>query len=176
MRSFSLVLMAVSFIGCNQVVYEEIFKPEQVSQNAWDLAELVNEYREEIGLPVLEWDTDLWRVAHMHNEDMSDRAFFSHFNPDGESPFDRLRGVYIMYDYAGENLAVGQTTPEEVLSNWLRSLEHRINIESYLYTHQAVAYDSSGNYWTHLFANFGFQKPFPLLRGWTTYPRLPLEN
>ncbi len=176
LRSFSFVLMAVLFIGCNQVVREEVDKPEQISQNAWDLAELTNEHREAMGLPALEWDTDLWRVARRHNEDMSDRAFFSHFNPDGEGPFDRLRGIYIMYYYAGENLAVGQTAPEVVLSNWLRSYEHRVNIESYFFTHQAVAFDSTNNYWTHLFINFGDQKPFPLIRGWTLYPRIPPKN
>ena len=174
MRNFYLFLVITFLTGCNQVVHEEIDKPEQVSQNAWDLAELSNEYRQEKGLPALEWDTDLWRVASRHNQDMCDRSFFSHFNPDGETPFDRLRGIYIMYYYAGENLAVGQTTPEVVLCNWLRSYEHRINIESCFYTHQAVAYDSIGNYWTHLFINYGYQKPFPLTKDWTLYSRIPL--
>ncbi len=168
--------MAVLFVGCNQVVQEEIVKPEEVSQNSWDLAELSNEYRERTGLPALEWDTDLWRVALRHNEDMRNRSFFSHFNPDGESPFDRLRGVYIIYYFAGENLAVGQRCPEVVLSNWLRSYEHRVNIESYFYTHHAVAYDSIDNYWTHLFINYGYEKPFPLIKDWSLYYRIPLVD
>lgn len=129
-----------------------------------------------MGLPELEWDIDLWRIASRHNTDMRDRSFFSHFNPSGESPFDRLRGIYIMYYHAAENLAFGQTTPETVLCNWLNSSKHRINIESSLYTHHAVAYDSVDHHWTHLFINYGYEKPFPLTKDFTLYTRIPLEN
>ena len=175
-RSTFILFVSLFFAGCNPIVRNEILKPDQVHQNAWDLAELVNEHRERMGLPALEWDPDLWRVALRHNEDMRDREFFSHYNPEGESPFDRLRGVYIVYHYAAENLAYGQTTPELVLCNWLSSYKHKRNIENYIYTHHAVAYDSIDNHWTHLFINYGYQKPFPLTEGWTLFPRTPIED
>lgn len=176
MRLLSLFFCALFLAGCGSVVTHEISKPDEVHQSAWDCAVLVNEYRESMDLPKLEWDSDLWRIASRHNSDMRDRSFFAHINPSGETPFDRMRGVYIMYYRAGENLAFGQTSPEVVLSNWLNSLEHTRNIESSLFTHHAVAYDSTYHHWTHLFINYGYEKPFPLTRGWTLYPRIPLKD
>lgn len=173
---FSLVLCALFIAGCSSVVTHELSKPEEVHQNAWDFAVLVNEYRAEKGLPALEWDTDLWRIANLHNADMSDLSYFSHFNPNGESPFDRLRNIYIMYYTAGENLAFGQISPQTVLCNWLASPHHRRNIESSLYTHHAVDYDSTDHHWTHLFVNYGGEKPFPIWEDWTLYPRIPPEE
>lgn len=172
MSCLYIITFTLFLAGCNSVVTHEISKPEQVHQSAWDFGVLVNEYREGMGLPQLEWDTDLWRIANRHNDDMRDQSYFSHINKNGETPFDRLRGVYIMYYRSAENLAIGQTTPETVLCNWLNSLEHKRNIEG-LYTHHAVAYDSTDHYWTHLFINYGYEKPFPLIRGWTLYPRIP---
>lgn len=175
-RSIPFIFAALFFVGCGSVIRNEELRPENVNQKAWDLAEQVNEHRERMGLPALEWDSDLWRVAQQHNEDMRNRHYFSHYNPEGESPFDRLREAYIFYCRAAENLAVGQSTHEVVLSNWLRSPEHKSNIESSLYTHHAVAYDPIGNYWTHLFINYGGEKPFPLISVWTRYPRDTLKE
>lgn len=173
---FRVSVCMICFIllsGCRPLARKEINKPDQVHRNAWDLAILVNEHRKKKGLPVLRWDESLYRVALRHTEDMRDRDFFSHYNPDLESPFDRLGEFRITYHYAAENLAVGQVTPEEVFSNWMRSPEHRGNIRSCLYTHHAVAYDPKGNYWTHLFIESEYTGSImmPQANGWYYYNR-----
>ena len=135
--------------------YQRFEKPYDVHQKAWDVATLVNEYRVRNGLLPLEWDPNLYRIALQQTEDMRDRNFISHVNPDGETPFDRLKNFYIFYYRSAENLAVGQTSPEVVLSNWIRSPAHKRNLLSSLYVYHAVAYDSLKNNWTHLFIDYG---------------------
>ncbi len=53
----------------------------------------------------LRWDPDLFLVAASHSEDMCERAYFAHQNPDGESPSDRARRMGFPVPVA-ENIAV----------------------------------------------------------------------
>ena len=85
------------------------------------------------------------------------RGFFEHDNPDGESPFDRMERAGYSYQAAGENIAAGQQTPEQVVLGWLDSPGHCSNIMSPDYTEIGVGYyygeqDQFGHYWTQ---NFG---------------------
>jgi len=112
----------------------------------------VNDYRESKGLSRLQWDPALGGVAQAHSQDMYDRSFFSHTNPDGEDPFDRMSAAGISYESAAENIAKGYTTGQAVLNGWINSPGHRANIENAAYTHHGLGYVESGNYWTHVFA------------------------
>ncbi len=156
MSRYLVVLFSILVIsGCSPLFYTHVNRrPHDVHPNAWKLALLVNSYRERKGLPELKWDTNLYPIALYHSQDMRTRNFFSHYNPDGESPFDRLKSIHIFYQSAAENLAVGQTSPTVVLSNWLRSPDHKGNLVSSMYTHHAVAFDSTANTWTHLFIRY----------------------
>jgi len=119
--------------------------------------ELVNIERAKNGLFSLSWDADLANVARAHSKDMSNRNFFSHTNPDGKSPFDRLKAYGISYSSAAENIAAGQSTPEEVVSGWMNSSGHRANILSKSSTKLGVGYYKSNSgykhYWTQCFTN-----------------------
>ena len=57
----------------------------------------------------------------------------------------------ISYTSAGENIAQGQRTPEEVVQAWMNSAGHRANILNNGFTHIGVGYVESGNYWTQQF-------------------------
>lgn len=89
---------------------------------------LVNEVRAENGLSALTWAEDIAEIARAHSADMINRSFFSHTNPDGESPFDRLKSNGISYNAAAENIAYGQRTAEAVMESWMNSSGHRANI------------------------------------------------
>ena len=110
---------------------------------------LVNEHRVSIGLSPLAWDGRVAAVAQAHSQDMVDRSFFSHTNPDGLSPFDRLAAAGISYTWAGENIAYGYPTASSVLAAWLNSPGHRANIENPNFTHHGVGLVNT--YWTHVF-------------------------
>lgn len=111
--------------------------------------EQVNAHRGSVGCPELLWNPDVAAVAQAHSEDMVARDFFSHTNPDGLSPFDRLAEAGIGYSGAAENIAYGYATAEAVLAAWLGSPGHRANIENCSLTEHGVGLQ--GTHWTHLF-------------------------
>jgi uncharacterized YkwD family protein len=113
--------------------------------------ELTNAERRRAGLPALQADTKLSNVAREKSRDMQQKGYFSHQSPTYGSPFDMMRDFGITYQSAGENIAKGQRTPEEVVQAWMNSEGHRKNILSGNYTHIGVGYAETGNHWTQMF-------------------------
>lgn len=94
----------------------------------------INRRRVAIGCRALVWDDRLAGVAQRHSQDMTRRGYFSHTNPDGDDPFDRLRRAGIAYRNAAENLAEGQRSAEETYRSWMGSPGHRRIMEDCVYT------------------------------------------
>ncbi len=118
---------------------------------------LLNIDRQDQGLPALRCDLRLADVAREHSQDMAERDFFDHVNPDGEEPWDRMRrGGINDFGTAGENIAFGYPTARDVQEGWMDSPGHRANILSTAYTHVGVGvFELDGTlYWTQLFASF----------------------
>ncbi|SMC72315.1 CAP domain-containing protein [Sporomusa malonica] len=107
---------------------------------------LLNADRAANGLPALKVNMSLVRLAENYAQDMINRKYFSHYNPEGQSPFDRMKQAGISYRYAGENLAINSnvTAAEKAFMN---SSGHRANILSPNYTEVGVGvrYDSAGS-------------------------------
>ena len=82
---------------------------------------------------------------------MHDNGYFSHTSPVYGSPFDMIKDFGISYRTAGENIARGQRTPQEVMNDWMNSSGHRANILNASFTQIGVVYVSDGNYWTQMF-------------------------
>lgn len=115
------------------------------------VVELTNAERAKQGLPALKIDTELSKVARIKSEDMQKNNYFDHNSPTYGSPFDMKKKFGISYTSAGENIAQGQRTPEEVVQAWMNSAGHRANILNNGFTHIGVGYVESGNYWTQQF-------------------------
>ncbi|EJQ09222.1 serine protease [Bacillus cereus] len=115
------------------------------------VVELTNAERTKQGLPALQIDTELSKVARIKSEDMQKNNYFDHNSPTYGSPFDMMKKFGISYKSAGENIAQGQRTPEEVVQAWMNSAGHRANILNSGFTHIGVGYVESGNYWTQQF-------------------------
>ncbi|WP_404403371.1 CAP domain-containing protein [Jeotgalibacillus malaysiensis] len=113
--------------------------------------ELTNQERSKYGLPALSADPELSAVAEEKSADMARNQYFSHTSPTYGSPFDMMKTYGIDYRSAGENIAMGQQTPEQVVTAWMNSEGHRQNILSTSYTHIGVGYVGDGNYWTQMF-------------------------
>jgi uncharacterized protein YkwD len=92
-----------------------------------EMLKLVNEERTKRGLKPLKPDPALTAVARAHSADMMKRGYFAHENPEGLSPFDRMRNAHITFYSAGENLALAQTL-EIAHTNLMNSPGHRANI------------------------------------------------
>ena len=99
----------------------------------------------------MQYDWELARVARYKSEDMRDQNYFSHNSPVYGSPFDMIKNFGISYKAAAENIAKGQTTPEQVVQSWMNSSGHRANILSTKYTHIGVGYAKEGHIWTQQF-------------------------
>ena len=115
------------------------------------VVELTNAERTKQGLSALQIDTELSKVARIKSEDMQKNNYFDHNSPTYGSPFDMMKKFGISYKSAGENIAQGQRTPEEVVQAWMNSAGHRANILNSGFTHIGVGYVESGNYWTQQF-------------------------
>lgn len=91
------------------------------------MLEMVNAERAAQGLRPLAADPELAEVARAHSRDMFARGYFSHVNPDGQEPFERMRQANVRFLAAGENLALAQTLPT-AHQGLMNSPGHRANI------------------------------------------------
>lgn len=124
--------------------------PGPSSDVAARLSTLVNGHRVSLGCTRLVEHAGVAAVARAHSEDMARRGFFDHVNPDGESPFDRLREAGIVWrGGAAENIAVGRVPADEIFRAWLGSPGHRAAIETCEYTHHGIGVIDDR--WTQLF-------------------------
>ena len=131
----------------------EINDPNVDTQTSFEdqVLTLVNKERANAGLSPLTMDESLRKVARIKSTDMRTNGYFSHTSPTYGSPFDMMKQFGISYTAAGENIAQGYTTPEQVVNGWMNSSGHRANILSSKFTHIGVGYDANGHYWTQMF-------------------------
>lgn len=126
-------------------------EPEQLSY-AEQVVKLVNEERAKAGLNAVVLDKDLEAAALIRARETE--ISFSHTRPDGRPFASVLKDQGISYRGAGENIAWGQSSPEEVMRGWMNSEGHRANILNPNFTKIGVGYyrNANGrNYWTQLF-------------------------
>ena len=134
---------------------QEAPKQEQtqaaVSEFEKKVVELTNAEREKQGLKPLQLDEELSKVAKEKSKDMQSKNYFDHNSPTYGSPFDMMKKFGVEYSTAGENIAKGQASPEEVVQAWMNSEGHRKNIMNSSFTHIGVGHVAEGNYWTQMF-------------------------
>lgn len=122
-----------------------------LSQFEQQVVDLTNQERAKNGLAPLKVDETLSKVAREKSRDMSANRYFSHTSPTYGSPFDMMKQFGVSYRTAGENIAMGQRTPQEVVNAWMNSEGHRANILNSNFTHIGVGYVQNGHYWTQQF-------------------------
>lgn len=128
--------------------YQNLTKDETYIKQ---VLELVNEERSKAGVLPLESSKELNEAAMTRAKELA--QVFSHTRPDGRDSFTVLTEAGIVYSSAGENIASGQSTPEEVMESWMNSDGHRANILSDKYTQTGIGYYTANgkSYWTQLF-------------------------
>lgn len=134
-----------------QVEQQSQSQSQQLSQFEREVVELTNQERANNGLSPLQIDEELSIVAREKSRDMSVSNYFDHNSPTYGSPFDMMRSYGINYRAAGENIAKGQRTPQEVVNAWMNSPGHRANILNGNFTHIGVGFVEQGNHWTQMF-------------------------
>ena len=108
----------------------------------------MNDAREKEGAAALKLDEDLCKAAQIRAEEIAE--LFSHTRPDGTSCFTVLKEIgWSSYGMVGENIAMGQRTPESVMDSWMNSQGHRENILNEAFTAVGIARYQNG--WVQLF-------------------------
>lgn len=104
--------------------------PTELSPNEYELEvlRLVNEERAKEGLEPYEFGYSGYVCAKLRAQELL--VLFDHTRPDGTlcfTVFDEL-GVNEPFSSMGENIAMGHTSPEDVVDAWMNSPGHRANI------------------------------------------------
>lgn len=131
-------------------------QPEDGDMDAYAkrVVELVNAERAKAGLSPLSVHTAAAGAAQTRAREIE--TVFSHTRPDGSAFSSVLTSAGINFRGAGENIAYGQKTPEQVMESWMNSSGHRANILNSGFTSIGVGHykNSAGiSYWTQLFLN-----------------------
>lgn len=160
---FDKILLPHGTTGTNTTdasEYDDISPDDQtvpesdISQQAKAVLSLVNTERQKNGLSSLTLSDKLTAVANEKARDMAENNYFSHTSPTYGTPFQMLQQYGIRYKTAGENIAAGQRTPEEVMESWMNSSGHRANILNPSYTEIGIGYYAGGSYgseWVQIF-------------------------
>lgn len=127
---------------------------DTISSFEKEVIRLTNIERKKAGLPALAENPQLSKIARLKSQDMATKGYFSHQSPTYGSPFQMMQSFGLRFSSAGENIAYGQRTPQEVVNAWMNSPGHRANILSRSYSQIGVglAKNSRGvYYWTQMF-------------------------
>jgi hypothetical protein len=103
------------------------------------LIDLTNQTRIHNNLPPLLRNDKLQKAAELKGEDMVTRQYFSHYAPDGTSPWYWFKKVGYDFSFAGENLAINFSSSRDVEKAWLASQKHKDNILNQNYEDTAIA-------------------------------------
>jgi len=91
---------------------------------------LTNQERQKEGNSALVLNEQLAQAAAQKAQDMFEYNYWAHNSPTGKTPWVFIKSSGYRYVYAGENLARGFSTPEDVIKAWMASPDHRANMMS----------------------------------------------
>jgi hypothetical protein len=103
------------------------------------LHQLTNEQRQKNNLTALSLNPALTLAAKRKAENMFQENYWSHYSPDGKTPWDFILGAGYKYEYAGENLAKNFLFSNGVVDAWMNSPTHRDNLLKKEYTEVGYA-------------------------------------
>ncbi|MFB6577011.1 CAP domain-containing protein [Streptomyces sp. NPDC056402] len=118
------------------------------------VVDLVNQERALAGCGPVRANPPLASLAGAFSLDMATRGFFSHDDPEGNTPWDRATKAGIS-GLGGENIARGQGDAEAVMKSWMNSPDHKANILNCEFRTLGVGVHlaAGGPWWTQ---DFGF--------------------
>ena len=101
------------------------------------MLQMVNSERVERGLPALQHDPFLTKLARIKSQDMVDNGYFAHTSPTLGSPFEMMRDAGVSFRTAAENLSSAGNVH---VSHYrlMHSSGHRRNILHTSFTHVGI--------------------------------------
>ncbi|MDR0937709.1 MAG: CAP domain-containing protein [Oscillospiraceae bacterium] len=104
----------------------------------WEVFDLVNAARTDAGLPELQFTAEAYNVAQLRAGEVL--RSFSHTRPNGTNFSQAFTDCGVTYSFAAENIAYGQSSPAQVVRDWLNSPGHYANIMSTSVKYIGVSY------------------------------------
>jgi hypothetical protein len=97
--------------------------------------------------------TALDAAAISHAQDMASRSRMGHDGSDGSTAGERAARAGYRWRLVGENVASGQSTPDEVVADWLKSPHHCANLMDPAYAEMGIGYAGGATDvdWSQLF-------------------------
>jgi uncharacterized protein YkwD len=142
-RYYALVAYSLLFFAINFFVFPSMnLSTSNVLASNIDTDELIslaNKERSARGLENLQKNPDLARAALAKGKDMLQKQYWNHFGPNGETPWQFIKGAGYSYIYAGENLAKDFSTTLETHLAWMNSSSHKANILNANYREVGIA-------------------------------------
>jgi len=173
--------------GNNQITIPEISNPKPViniQELELSIHDLINSERQKNGIPLLQYDDKLADIARAHSQDMANRNYFDHNNPEGDGPTERaikagypvhkeLGGgwysdgiaenihkgwLYSQITYIGISTTYDWYTQAEIAYNcvngWMNSPGHRQNILTSSYDKEGIGVSISNDYAVYVTQDF----------------------
>lgn len=84
----------------------------------------INDHRSQSELEPLVYDQSLQTAATAKAAHMQSEQYWAHNSPDGDSPWQFIEAEGYNYTQAGENLAIGFSDEENMVSAWIDSPDH----------------------------------------------------
>lgn len=119
--------------------------PDVLTQESKKIVTLTNDLRQSLNLKSLTESNILNQAAYNKAEDMLLQQYFAHIGPDGKRVSGWLKALGYDYHIAGENLAMGFASAEEVVEAWQNSPTHYANLVDPSFTEIGVSM-VSGDY------------------------------
>ena len=121
---------------------EAFLLPDVLLEQKKELAILVDNVRKDRNLSVLSTSGKLEQSSQLKASDMVAQQYFSHTTPDGRGFSSFLKEVGYDYTVAGENLAMGFSSPKAVVDAWIASPLHYKNLADQEFNEQGLGIDS----------------------------------
>lgn len=114
--------------------------------SASELLDATNAQRVSNGETALSLNSQLDNAAQAKADNMVALNYWAHDTPSGQPPWVFITAAGYSYTAAGENLAYGFDTSQDVITAWMGSTEHRANILGGAYKDVGFGIANSDNY------------------------------
>lgn len=122
-----------------------------------EMLAMINAVRQKQGLNPVQLDTALCQAAQVRAEECVTVMDANHTRPDGRQGPSIVEDIKFPCTTAGENIAAGQTSVEEVMNRWINSPLHWevLTYPDFTKVGLGLYYIDGGNhyYWVQLFTD-----------------------
>lgn len=143
--STAIAMVALVFVAYtrNEVLADvsvAVDLPQYETIDSSGLVALTNQVRKNQGISELKVNPYLVQAAQSKAQDMKNNQYFEHFRPgDNKSPWQFIEEAGFNWASAGENLARGFKTNNQIVEAWLASPTHRKNLLNVRYQEIGIA-------------------------------------